>query len=56
MALIRYGLCSLVLLVAPCLMAQHYTVTDLGNCGSSAYSYGINDGGDVVGSAGRRGR
>jgi len=46
---IRCGLCSLVLLLAPCLLAQHYSVTDLGNCGGLAYAFGINDSGAVVG-------
>ncbi len=37
------------LAVAPCLMGQQYSVTDLGNCGGLAYSFGINDSGAVVG-------
>jgi len=46
---IRYVLCCLVLFLAPCLMAQHYTVTDFGNCGGIAQAWGINDSGTVVG-------
>jgi probable HAF family extracellular repeat protein len=42
-------ICAFILAPAPCLMAQHYTVTDLGNCGGLAYSFGINDSGAVVG-------
>jgi len=30
-------------------MGQQYSVTDLGNCGGLAYSFGINDSGAVVG-------
>lgn len=46
---IRILACTFVLVVAPFVVAQHYNVTDLGNCGGLGYGFGINDSGAVVG-------
>jgi probable HAF family extracellular repeat protein len=40
---------AFVLMLAPFVGAQQYTVTDLGNCGGLSYSFGINASGFVAG-------
>jgi probable HAF family extracellular repeat protein len=45
----RFIICAFVLALSPYLIAQHYTVTSLGDCGGLAYPFGINDIGAVVG-------